>query len=269
MGHATSVRQALVRETATLLLGSGHLLQTFWSERSGRAPSQRDRSIAGDFGNGLARVAHLRRRNRALAVASASDNGRRDGLFARRGDRYAVQRHAHDRHGLRRGAPAPPFGVRRLAAAFTRQSRPYQVGGTTGSLCREHTASDAALRQYFLASGDSLRFLSRPSGARKGTRRDNPLRRRGLFLGALYQTLARCAAPSSSRRNHRVLRDSAALVHPLRPPQPRLLPHLHHRTQLQALPNSRIPAHPTLLVLHSGRIRLDFSVVLLCHACFS
>jgi len=31
-----------------------------------------------------------------------------------------------------------------------------------------------------------------------------------------------------------------AVVHPLRPPQPRLLPHLHHRTQFQTLPHSRI-----------------------------
>ena len=42
------------------------------------------------------------------------------------------------------------------------------------------------------------------------------------------------------------------VVHPLRPPQSRFLPHLHHRTQFQTLPNSRIPTRPTLLVLHSS-----------------
>src|SRR6266478_531329 len=45
--------------------------------------------------------------------------------------------------------------------------------------------------------------------------------------------------------------EGACWLHPLRSSQPRLLPHLHHRTQFQALPNSRIPTHPAVLVLRS------------------
>src|SRR6266478_5381799 len=77
------------------------------------------------------------------------------------------------------------------------------------------------------------------------------LRGRCLFLGSLYQALARRPPSLSSSRDGFVLRDGSALVHPLRSSQPRLLPHLHHRTQLQALPNSRIPTRPAVLVLRS------------------
>ncbi len=52
-----------------------------------------------------------------------------------------------------------------------------------------------------------------------------------------------------------LLRDRAPLVHSLCPPQPRFLPYLRHRTQFQALPHIRIPAHPTVLVLHRGHAR--------------
>jgi len=62
--------------------------------------------------------------------------------------------------------------------------------------------------------------------------------------------LAPCAPPASSRSNRHFLPDRLALVHPMRPPQPRLLPHLHHRTQFQTLSHSRIPTCSTILVLH-------------------
>src|SRR5712692_4362317 len=90
------------------------------------------------------------------------------------------------------------------------------------------------------------------------------LRRRALLLGALHQTLARIPPPLSPHRNRSILHDRPALVHPMRPPQPRLLPRLHHRAQLQTLPHPRIPAHPTLLVLHSNPNSSTASVD--CHA---
>src|SRR6266851_8865450 len=79
------------------------------------------------------------------------------------------------------------------------------------------------------------------------------LRGRCLFLGSLYQALARRPPSLSSSRDGFVLRDGSALVHPLRSSQPRLLPHLHNRTQFQALPDSRISAYSTVLVLHPRR----------------
>jgi len=65
-----------------------------------------------------------------------------------------------------------------------------------------------------------------------------------VFFWALTdETLARCVSPASSRRDRFVLRHCPALVRPLRAPQSRLLPRLHHRTQFQTLPHARIPTH--------------------------
>ena len=100
-----------------------------------------------------------------------------------------------------------------------------------------------------VARPPSLRFFPRPRRPRKRPSGRHPQRRCRLFLGALHKTLARCFPLVSSRCSRLVLRHCTPLVHPLRPPQPRFLPHLHHRTQFQALPHPRIPAHPAVLVL--------------------
>src|SRR5262249_17186258 len=94
--------------------------------------------------------------------------------------------------------------------------------------------------------------LSRPCDARQRAGGPHSRWRRSLLLRLVHQTNARCHVPSSSRRDRCVLYHRSALVRPLRPSQSRLLPCLHHRTQLQALPHSRISAHPTVLVLRRG-----------------
>src|SRR3981189_125621 len=99
----------------------------------------------------------------------------------------------------------------------------------------------------------------------EGARRYSSMRRRGLLLGAVHQALARRATTRSARPDRRILHDDSALVHPLRPSQPRLLPHLHHRTQFQALPHAGIPAHPTPLVLRPDLSCGSTSVVILGH----
>src|SRR6266481_8561652 len=73
-------------------------------------------------------------------------------------------------------------------------------------------------------------------------------------MGTFHKTLARRVPLVSSSSHRCFLCYSAPVVRPLRPPQPRFLSHLHHRTQLQALPHARIPAHPTVLVLRRGSI---------------
>src|SRR5882762_3064375 len=100
-----------------------------------------------------------------------------------------------------------------------------------------------------MARVTTLRIFPRISRSREGSRGNHPVRRCSFLLGHFYQTLARRFPPAPSRSNRRVLRHRAPLVHPLRPPQSRFLPHLHHRTQFQALPHPRIPAPPALLVL--------------------
>src|ERR1700674_152720 len=115
-----------------------------------------------------------------------------------------------------------------------------------------------------MARADSVWIFPWTCGAGEGTCWHHSVRRCSLLLGALQQPLARGAGRLASRRNRSILRDGPALVHPLCPPQPRLLPHLHHRTQLQALPHARIPAHPTLLVLRTHPTSSTASVD--CHA---
>src|SRR6266852_3259818 len=250
LGHAPAVWQALVREAATLLLGRRDLFQTFWRERSRSPLAERDFRIARHAGDGMARVAHLRRTDRALAAPFASDHRRHDRLFPHGGDGYAVQCHVDHRDGLRRGPPTATFGVRRLAAAFTQSSLCNRLNGNAS-----HRSCFVVFYFLYLVYFlnllyfPPLRLFPRSRRPRKRPSRHNSLRRRRLFLGAIHQALAKRPPPPLSRRNRRLLPHRPALVLPLRPPQPRLLPHLHHRAQLQALPNPRIPAHPTLLVL--------------------
>src|SRR6267378_7055666 len=155
-----------------------------------------------------------------MAAASASDHHRHDRLLARRRHRHAVQQHAHDCHGLRR----------RRARAHSKRKHADPPSNT---LARPH----------------SLRFLPGARRPRQRPRSYHSLRRRHFFLGTHHQTLARRLPPFSSRRSRVFLSHRLTLVHPLRPPQPGLLPHLHHRTQFQALPHPRIPTHPAVLVL--------------------
>ena len=86
----------------------------------------------------------------------------------------------------------------------------------------------------------------------KGPRRNHSQRRRSILLGTLHKTLARRLPPFSSGSHRRFLLNRTPLVYPLRAPQSRFLPHLHHRAQFQTLFDARIPAHPTSLVLHPG-----------------
>src|SRR5712675_1893531 len=90
LGHAASLRQAMVREAAALLLGRGNLLQAFWSERGCGPIAECDLRVARDVGHGLACLARLWRGNRALATAFAPDYRRHDRIFARCGDGHAV-----------------------------------------------------------------------------------------------------------------------------------------------------------------------------------
>src|SRR5258705_882543 len=155
-----------------------------------------------------------------MAAASASDHHRHDRLLARRRHRHAVQQHAHDCHGLRR----------RRARAHSK---------------RKHAdpPSNTLARPY------SLRFLPGARRPRQRPRSYHSLRRRHFLLGVHHQALERRFPPLSSRRDRVLLPHRSSLVHPLRPPQPRLLPHLHHRAQFLALPHPRIPTHPAFLVL--------------------
>src|SRR5260370_4168811 len=168
----------------------------------------------------MACIAPLRRGNRSLAAASSSDDRWHDRLLARRRHRHAFQRHAHHRHGVRRGRSGP-------------HAQRTHANSLSNTLARPH----------------SLRFFPRPRRSRQRPCSHHSLRRRHLFLGALHQTLARRLPPLPSRRSCVFLLHRSSLVHSLCTPQPRFLPHLHHRAQFQALPHSRIPTHPALLVL--------------------
>jgi 4-amino-4-deoxy-L-arabinose transferase-like glycosyltransferase len=81
-----------------------------------------------------------------------------------------------------------------------------------------------------------------------------------LLWAVLRQTLARCLSLSPSRRHRQLLPHRSSLVPALFPPQSRILPCLHHRAQLPALPNTRIPAHPAFLVLYPYHPRCCFSL---------
>src|SRR5579859_112479 len=91
LGHAASLRKALVRRTAALLLGCGNQLQTFWSQRSRSPLAERHLRAPCDVSPGVAGLAHVRRGDRAVAPAPAADNRRYDRLFARGGNGHAVQ----------------------------------------------------------------------------------------------------------------------------------------------------------------------------------
>ena len=97
----------MVREAAALLLGRRAFLQTLWCERSRGALAERDFCPACNARAGVAGIASLRRRNRALAAAASPHNRRHDRLLARRRHRHAFQRHAHHCDGLRRRRPRP------------------------------------------------------------------------------------------------------------------------------------------------------------------
>src|SRR6267154_1262469 len=227
LGHAASVWKAVVREAAAVLLGGCALLQALGRQRSRRAFAQRHFRAVRHACISMAGLASLRRRNGSLADSSAPYHRRHDWVLSRRRHGYAFQRDAHNSHGLRRRR----FG----AYAQRKYSDP-----SANSLARAHL----------------IRFLPRSCRTRQRTRRHHSLRRRCFFLGALHQTLARRLPPPSPLRNRVLLPHRASLVHPLRPPQPRLLPNLHRRAQFQALPHPRISAHPAVLVLpprSSGR----------------
>src|SRR5258708_7455742 len=230
-GHDAPLRKALVREARSLLLGCRALLQTVRRERSRRAAAERHLCATRHARSGVARIASLRRGNRLLAAASASDHRWHDRLLSRRCHGHAFQRHAHDCHGLRRRRPWP-----HAQREFSRHS--------TNALARPCP----------------FRFFPRPRRPRERPRRHHSLRRRRFFLGAHHQALARRLPPLSSRRSRVFFPHQSSLVHPLRPPQPRFLPHLHHRAQFQALPHPRIPAHPALLVLHPCPLGCCFSL---------
>src|ERR1700682_2231598 len=158
-----------------------------------------------------------------MAASSASDYRRHDRLLARRRHRHAFQRHAHDCHGLRR--------CRARAHSQRKHSHP-----STHAMARAH----------------SLSVLPPASPPPERPCRHHSFRRRHFLLGALLQALARRLPPLSSRRSRVFLPHCTPLVHPLRPPQPRFLPHFHYRPQFQALPHARIPAYPAFLVLCPG-----------------
>ncbi len=102
---------------------------------------------------------------------------------------------------------------------------------------------------HAMARTNPLRLFPGLRCSREGPRRNHSQRRRSFLLGALHKTLARRIPPISSGSHCRFLPNGTPLVHPLRPPQSRFLPHLHHRAQFQTLPHPRIPAHPAVLVL--------------------
>src|SRR5712692_243321 len=220
LGHAASLRKALVRKASALLLGRGIKLQALRRERSRRAAAERHLCASSDARAGLAGPTSLRRGNRPLAASSASHHRRHDRLLSRRRHGHAIQRNAHDCHGLRRRRP--------------------------GSHPKRNHADPPA---HALAGPAALRFLPGPRRPRKRPGGHHSLRRRHIFLGAHRQALARRLPPLSSRRSRVFLLHRPPLVYPLRPPQFRFFPHLHHRAQFQALPHPRIPAYPTLLVL--------------------
>src|ERR1700686_1752444 len=166
-----------------------------------------------------------------MAAASASDHRWNDRLFSRRRDGHALQRHAHDCHGLRR----------RRARSHSQRKHSHP---STHAMARAH----------------SLRFLPRPSRPRERPCRHHSFRRRHFLLGTLHKALARRLPPLSSRRSSVFLPHRSPLVHPLRPPQSRFFPHLHHRTQFQTLPHPRIPAHSTVLVLRANPSHCSCSV---------
>src|SRR5436309_769059 len=74
LGHAAPLRKALVREAGSLLLGSSALLQAFWRERGRRAAAERHLCATRYACISLAGASTLRRGNRPLAAASASDH---------------------------------------------------------------------------------------------------------------------------------------------------------------------------------------------------
>src|SRR5215475_85878 len=86
------------------------------------------------------------------------------------------------------------------------------------------------------------------------------MRRWSFSLGALHQEMAQSVSPAPSRGHCIFLRGCPSLVHTLCTPQYRLLSHLHHRAQFQALPDTRISAHPTVVVLRTGCSRRFFAV---------
>src|SRR5713101_133927 len=226
LGHAAPLRKTVVRKASALVLGRGTQLQALRRERSCRAAAQRHLRATRHACAGVAGATPLWRGNGSLAAASASDHRRHDRLLSRRCHGYALQRHAHHRYGLRRRRPGPRA---------------------------KRTHADSSSNA--LAPAPSFRFLPWLGRTRQRSRRHHSLRRRHFFLGALHQALARRLPPPSSRRPRLFLPHRSPVVHPLRPPQSRFLPHLHHRTQFQALPHARIPAYPAPLVLHPSPSR--------------
>src|SRR5208282_6346514 len=129
---------------------------------------------------------------------------------------------AYDCHGLRRCRPRP----------HTRRKH-------------ANTSSNALDRP------DLLRLFPGPRSSRERACRNYFERRSSFLLGTPHKTLARRIPFVSSSGNRRFLSHCTSVVHPLRSPQSRFLSHLHHRTQFQTLPHTRIPALPAVLVLRS------------------
>src|SRR5579885_846643 len=236
LGDATALRQAVVREAAPVLLGSGGIVQDFWSERGGGAAAERGFCAAGDAWPRVACVARLWRGLRALALAAAADDRGHDRIFTRRGHGYAVFGNG--------GAGDGGSGVcSRACARGTPRARPSRLG-TGGGPAERVSWKNAANRR---TAGLRIFSWTRRAGKRPGW--DHPLRRWRVLLGAPDEALARRISAAASSSNSGVLRDGAPLVSPLRPPQSGLLPCLHHRAQLQALLDARISAHSAVVVL--------------------
>src|SRR5437762_3367112 len=156
-----------------------------------------------------------------------------------------------ENRGLR--SPRSSIGALRFASSSSASAKPPRGCRASSRRCSQ--------RSRWLGWLCVSTARRRPAGCCSCCpRRHHSLRRRRFFLGPFHQTLARRLSPPSSSRHAIFLSYGSPLVYPLRSSEPRFFPHLHHRTQFQALPHPRIPAHPAVLVLLS-RSACDASAV--------